>query len=64
MCYLYWKVIRENGFVPYLRGCRISEVPLLEVYLYIKKRSNKMLRESYFSGKESHLIRESQVGHL
>ena len=22
-----------------------------------------MLRESYFSGKESHLIRESQVGH-
>ena len=34
MYYLYWKVIRENGFVPNLGSCRISEVPLLEVYLY------------------------------
>ena len=34
MYYLYWKVIRENGFVPYLGGSRISEVPLLEIYLY------------------------------
>ena len=36
MYYLYWKVIRENGFVPYLGACRISEVPLLEAYLYIQ----------------------------
>ena len=27
--------IWKNGFVQYLGGCRISEVPLLEVYLYI-----------------------------
>ena len=38
MYYLYWKVIRENGFVPYLGGCRISEVPLLEAYLYTNKK--------------------------
>ena len=31
---------------------------IIVVYVYIK--SNKMLRESHFLGKESHLIRESQ----
>ena len=29
------RVNGENGFVPHLGGCRISEVPLLEVYLHI-----------------------------